>query len=135
MLTRFPFRLSLLIPATALLAACNTPASRIDDNKTVYLSYPVEIQQKLAAGQVDVGYTREQAQIALGKPNRRYSRTTAGSAQEVWIFRERGSQTYSRNSGYVGRVSGFSTLSASAGERLRVVFADNKVALIEEALK
>ncbi len=133
--TRLPLHLSLLIPATALLAACNTPASRIDDNKVVYQSYPVAVQHKLAAGQIDVGYTREQAQIALGKPNRRYSRTAEGSAQEVWIFRERGSQIYSRNSGYVGRVSGFSSLSASAGERLRVVFADNKVALIEEALR
>lgn len=132
---RLPFRLSLLIPALSLLAACNTPAARIDDKKAVFDRYPAEVQQKLAAGQIGIGYTPEQAEIALGPPNRRYTRTSAGGTQEVWIYRERGSQIYSRHAGYVGRISGFSTLPATTNEKRRVVFAGGKVALIEEAIR
>eukprot|EP01034_Spumella_vulgaris_P046524 gene46524-58013_t len=51
MLAKRSFRLPLLLSAAVLLAACSSPASRIDDKKSIYESYPPEVQQKLAAGQ------------------------------------------------------------------------------------
>lgn len=135
MSVRSSCRLPLLILVTALLAACNTPATRIDDNKAVFDRYPAPVQQKLAAGQIDIGYTREQTEIALGAPSSRYQRTAAAGAEEVWIYRAPGSRDYSRHAGYVGRVTGFRAApSSSADEKMRVVFRGGKVSLIEQAI-
>jgi len=136
---KLSLRLPLLLSAAVLLAACSSPASRIDDKKSVYESYPPEVQQKLAAGQVDIGYTQEQAQIALGEPRRRFNRTTATGSEEVWSYSTRTGPSFGfglgGGSGNVGGGIGLSTYGNNADEKMRVVFVDGKVTAIEEIVK
>jgi hypothetical protein len=134
------FRLPLLVTAL-LLAACSTPASRIEDRKSVYDSYPPEVQQKLAAGKVDIGYTKEQTLIALGEPRRRFNRTSTTGSEEVWSYSSKTGPSFGFGLGLGGGSSnvgggiGLSTYGSNADERLRVVFVDGKVTAIEELLK
>ena len=37
-------------------------------------------------GEVDIGFNTDMAYIALGDPNRKYSRTTAEGVAEVWAY-------------------------------------------------
>lgn len=135
--------IQLLIPAlsAALLVACSTPASRIDDQKAVYSTYPPEVQQTIAAGKVDVGFTPEQTLIALGKPRRKYSRKTEAETEEIWSYSEKRGPSFgfgigggSYGSGVGGGIS-LSTFGSDADEKLRVVFVDGKVTAVEEAVK
>ena len=85
---------SLLVLAGALLLAAagcaSTPLSRIQSAREVYNSYPMEVQERIASGQVDVGFTTEQVRMALGKPDRVASRTTPDGTSEVWSYSDKG---------------------------------------------
>lgn len=85
---------SLLVLSGGLLLAAagcaSTPSSRIQSAREVYNSYPMEVQEKIASGQVDVGFTTEQVRMALGKPDRVASRTTPDGTSEVWSYRDKG---------------------------------------------
>ncbi len=87
-------KLSLLVLSGLLLLAAagcaSTPASRIQSAREVYNSYPMDVQEKIASGQVDVGFTTEQVRMALGKPDRVASRTTPDGTSEVWSYRDKG---------------------------------------------
>ena len=81
--------LRLILPAAvmlALLAGCNTPDSRIKKNPALFASFPAEIQEKVRAGKVDLGFSRDMVSMALGKPQRVYTRRTATGQIEVWAY-------------------------------------------------
>ncbi|HVW19987.1 MAG TPA: hypothetical protein VG838_12590 [Opitutaceae bacterium] len=80
-----------LLLAALLAAGCSSsPSSRIDRNRAEFDRWPIEVQQKVAAGQVDVGFTTDQVRMALGDPDRIATRTTAETETEAWIYRDRG---------------------------------------------
>ena len=66
-----------LLPLAALLAACATPESRIRDNQAAFDAFPPSVQQKIRAGQADIGFTPEQVRMALGEPDHKYTRSSA----------------------------------------------------------
>lgn len=70
------------------VVGCSSPQSRIKKNQAAYDAAPPEIQSKIRAGQVDVGFTTDQVIMALGKPDRRDTRVTAGGESEVWLYRD-----------------------------------------------
>lgn len=72
----------------ALLAGCATPEARIRKNPNLFASFPPEAQQKIKQGKVDIGFTRDMVYMALGDPDRRYSRKTADGEVEVWAYVE-----------------------------------------------
>ena len=83
-------RLSLLLlgSSTMFLAACSTsPLSRIDTNRAVYETWPLEVQEAVLNGEAKKGMTREQVEMALGKPSQVVSRSLN---DEVWIYRKGG---------------------------------------------
>jgi len=75
-------------PVLILLAAaaCSTPQSRIKKDKPAFDSYPSAVQERIKSGQVDVGFTHEQVELSLGRPDRKYVRKTAASVQDVWAY-------------------------------------------------
>jgi len=78
-----------LLPAlllVAVLAACSSPQSRIDSNRTVFEKYPSGVQEKIRAGRIDVGFTPEMVRMALGEPARQLTRKTEKGEMEVWIY-------------------------------------------------
>jgi hypothetical protein len=132
----------LLTLAALLLSSCSTPERRIKNNQTAFDTYPREIQDSIRAGRVDVGFTPEQTLMALGKPDRTYSRKTATVAQEVWAYGRGPSGRPGIGFG-LGMSSGGSSvygggISVGTGdrgyyedERVRVVFEAGKVVSVE----
>ena len=125
--------------AAAALAACASTGSRIKKHQAQFDSYPPEIQQKIRDGQVEPGFTFEQAEMALGAPDRTNTRTTANKSQEIWIY-GRGSggpRVGFGVGGFTGRHTavgggvGVGGGGGSGGERFRIVFEDGRVGSID----
>ena len=77
--------------ACALVAAgCSTVDSRISKNREAFSSWPAAVQSKVVQGQVDIGFTTDQVRVALGEPDRVFTRTTADGTSEIWGYRDRG---------------------------------------------
>lgn len=138
MITRIP-AVPLLL--AAVLAACATPQSRIKKHQSDFDSYPPAVQQKIRDGQADVGFTKEQAAMALGKPDRMFTRKTANGDQEIWAYGGAGGGTrvgfgFGMFSG--GPVSIGTGVDMGPGpraeDRLRLVFQDGVVFSVEKSL-
>lgn len=89
--TPFRFSLALIVVGAAfLLAACSTsPMSRIDSNRSVYESWPVDVQDAVLHQRAIPGMTPEMVEMAMGKPTEVQSRTGKdGSSEDVWIYRK-----------------------------------------------
>jgi hypothetical protein len=132
-------RRSAFFAAFALLAACASPQSRIKAHRAAFDAYPPAIQRKISDGIADVGFTREQVQLALGTPDRRYARKTADAEQEVWGYgAARGASSLGFGLGFgmggLGTTVGMGTEVGPGGppeERVRVVFQDGAVVSVE----
>lgn len=68
--------------------ACASPASRIADNQEAFDAYPPEIQEKIRAGEIAVGFTEEQVVMALGEPDRKSQITGEDGVVDVWTWRK-----------------------------------------------
>lgn len=130
----------LLASALLLLASCSSVSSRISKNRAEYEAWPMEVREKVAAGQVDIGFTPDQVRVALGDPERVATRTTADGQSESWIYRKPsprigigfGVGSYSSNSAVgVGVSSGGWPLRPD--ESKRVVFEGGRVTAVEDA--
>jgi len=123
------------------LGACATPASRISRQQSAFDSYPAEVQQKIRAGQVGIGFTPEQVRMALGEPSDRYSRQTDKGESEVWAYRDFkpglsfGLGTFSGGSTSVGGGIGIGTGGGNAEDKLRVTLESGHVTAIEQVAK
>jgi len=69
-----------------LLSGCDTPEYRIRRHPEIYERLEPAVQQNVRQGVVLPGYTRDAVFLALGEPDRRYVRTTAGGQHEVWSY-------------------------------------------------
>ena len=128
----------------AALAACAGPQSRIKKHQALFDSYPPPVQRKIQEGQADVGFTKEQAAMAMGRPERIYTRKTASAEQEVWAY---GIESSGPQIGFGMGMGGpgFSAVGvglesggASEGDsdaRVRVVFQNGLVVSVESRQK
>ena len=134
---RFPFVPAL--GAILLLVACaSTPASRIADQREVFAHYPSAVQQKIRAGQIEVGFTAEMVRLAVGEPSRKFTRQSESGDSEVWIYHDDGPRfSFGFGVGTYGRHSATSVgVATSTGgydpdEKMRVAFRDNQVTEID----
>ncbi|MBI3297148.1 MAG: hypothetical protein HYZ75_03225 [Elusimicrobia bacterium] len=132
---------ALLAVLLAAAAACSGPDTRIKRRQAAFDAYPPAVQETIRAGKVEIGFTREQAELALGKPDRRYTRKTAAGEQDVWAYGGGGSARPRLGLGIgVGSYGGGGAYSGGVGigrgesgeDRLRVVFQGDAVTGIEE---
>lgn len=80
-----------LLVAALLLAGCSSSQmSRIDADRAAYESWPLETQQAVLDGRVEIGMTPEQVRMALGKPAEVVSRSAGTAEDEIWIYRKGG---------------------------------------------
>jgi hypothetical protein len=122
----------------AALSACATTQSRIRKHQAEFDSYPPAVQQKIKDGKVEVGFTQQQAAMALGKPDRIYRRKTADSDQEVWAYGIGGGRTsvgfgfgmWSGGPVSIGTGVDFGP-EAMPSENLRIVFQGGTVVSVE----
>lgn len=135
-----PWWLLLLAVFAGLLGGCSTPAYRIRENPESFAKLAPADQQLIREGKVAVGFTPEMVKLALGNPDRTFTRTDASGTSELWSY-----ATYETESGvvlyrglyhrywcdplyypYYANYSGRRT-----HEYLRVVFTAGKVSAIE----
>jgi hypothetical protein len=125
---------SLLVVVAALLA-CASPERRIKANQALFDTYPPQVQQDIRDGKVEVGFDAAQVEMALGRPDRVYSRQTADSLKEVWAYGEGGGPAVGFGFGMGGGRMGYGVGVASGGDapqdRIRLVFENGRVASIE----
>ncbi len=83
--------LSVVVAAGLLVTTgCqSTPGKRIAKNEPAFVAMPADVQAKIRAGDVAVGFTPEQVELAKGKPDRVGRRTTAKGEEQSWIYEKR----------------------------------------------
>lgn len=134
--------LSVLIScaALALLAGCSTPEARIKGNPEAFSSASPGDQQLIREGKVAVGFTPEMVRLALGDPDRIFTRTDANGVNEAWSY-----TTYESDAGvmlYRGYYHHYwcdpvyypyysSYASRRTREYLKIIFSGGRVASIE----
>lgn len=73
-----------------ILSACMTAQqirdSRIASSQEIFNSFSTEIQQKIRAGQIDLGFSEEMVRLAWGRPDMIYTRTTDQGEATVWTY-------------------------------------------------
>jgi outer membrane protein assembly factor BamE (lipoprotein component of BamABCDE complex) len=137
---RLPFLSCLVL--SLVVAGCSTVDSRIADNRAAFNTWPPAVQDKVVLGQIDVGFTTEQVRVALGEPDRVFTRTTADGTSQVWSYRDRGPRfgfgigigtgSFGHRGGTFGGVSMGTGGGYHDDEKLGVVFdPSGKVASIE----
>jgi hypothetical protein len=133
-------RIVLVALVLALAGCATTPADRIAQHRSAFDTWPAEVQTKIRAGQIAVGFTEEQVRMALGDPERVITRTTEQGVSLVWAYRHRGPH-YSFGMGMAGG-SGRTGYGAGVamtdhpyfgGDALHVVMMNGQVVSIERA--
>ena len=80
------FQRALLTAGLLVLMGCATPESRIKEKPEVFAGFPPDVQANVRAGKIDIGYDKDMVYIALGKPERQYTRKTKDGTTEVWSY-------------------------------------------------
>jgi hypothetical protein len=133
---------TLLLSACAALslfaAGCASVESRVKDHQSAFNAWPADVQEKVRAGKVDMGFTQEMVEVALGKPDRVSSRKTNAGQADVWVYSDKG-PNFSIGFG-VGSFgsSGGGAAGVTVGgddfhddENMRVIFDGGRVTAIE----
>lgn len=126
----------------AALASCSTVDSRIAKRAEAFAEWPPAIQEKVRAGQIDLGFTPEQVRVALGDPARTSTRTNSDGTTEIWSYRSGkprvsfgvGLGTSRGSTGYGGGVN-VGTGDHREDEAMRVIFSAGRVSAIETPSK
>ena len=122
--------LSAFLLGSLLGAGCSTVGSRIERHREGFSSWPAVVRQKVAAGEIELGFSAEQVRVALGEPHRISTQATPDGPAEVWSYRRRGPRIAIGVGLGVGAITGSSVYSGGIGvgtglrddERLAVVF-------------
>ena len=136
---KLPAVLCLLILA-GFLAGCSTPATRINRNLALFNSLPASDQELVKQGRVAVGFTTDAVRLALGDPDRIYTRTDVGGQSESWVYStwssRGGGMIYYRgyyHHGFPGMYHYWMDFDdREEVERFRVIIKDGKVTAVEE---
>ena len=81
---RRPFSLALIV-AGGLFAGCSSSQmSRIDSERDVYETWPLDVMQAVLDGRAEPGMTPEMVKMAMGKPTEVVAR--GNGKEELWIY-------------------------------------------------
>ena len=133
----------ILVMAVGLLAGCATPDARIKRSPEVFARLSPEQQALVKEGKVGIGFDADAVRLAVGEPDRRWTRTDAAGTNEVWSYiaweNDLGQPLYRGwYHGYAVSPSVYYLNAPSRREReyFKVVFAtDGKVSAVEQTSK
>ena len=139
--------LALFAICSASFTACHTANTRIRQQPDFFQTLDSTTQQKIRRGEVDVGFTPQMVQLALGNPTERTNPPNAGNGESRWTYRH---FHYDRRDiirgGYRRRIVFDPVLRADtvvvepiddrlaaklAPQSLRITFRDGRVTMIE----
>ena len=87
-MSRFQLRWVALLASGFLTGCASSQMNRIDANREIYESWPLDVRQAVLDGKVEPGMTPEMVQVAWGKPSEVVSQ--GGPGDEVWVFKRGG---------------------------------------------
>lgn len=119
------------------LTSCASVESRVQKHQAAFDSWPADVREKVREGKVEVGFTPEMVRVALGDPDRLFSRTTDRGVAEGWVYFDKGPKfsvglglgTARGNSAFGGGVTVGDDWRDE--EKLRVIFDQGRVSAIE----
>lgn len=115
----------------------STPEKRIAKEREVFAAMPPEVQSKIRAGVVEIGFTTTQVRLAKGEPDRVGRRTTTSGEELVWTY-ERGKSGVGLGlglgigSGGMGGGVGVSSGGRGPEIAMRVIFSEGVVSAVED---
>lgn len=80
------------LPCTVLLAlavwaaGCVSPETRINQSPETFARLSPEHQALVREGKVGLGFSADAVRLAVGEPDRRWTRTDAAGNSEVWSY-------------------------------------------------
>jgi hypothetical protein len=133
----------LALAGLLLAAGCATPEARIKQNPDLFATLSPADQDLIRQGKVGIGFTPDMVKLALGDPDRVYTRTDANGTNETWSYTTYESDTgvllyrgyYHRRRHWGDPMFPYYTTFPERREReyFRVVFAGGRVSAIEQA--
>jgi hypothetical protein len=69
-----------------VMAGCASPDRRIEKAPEIFAQLTPEQQELVRQGNVAVGFSEDAVRLALGQPDRKWTRTDAGGTHEVWSY-------------------------------------------------
>ncbi len=129
--------LVLTMSVLMLVVSCASTDSRVRSHQAAFDSWPADVQQKVRAGKIEMGFTPEMVRVALGEPERVISRTTDHGVAEGWVYGDKAPK-FSFGIG-MGSAHGSSAVGGGVtvgdtfrdDEAMRVIFEGGKVTAIE----
>lgn len=77
--------------AAVLLSGCaSSQMNRIDANRDIYETWPIETRQAVLDGKVEQGMLPEMVQVAWGKPTEVVASPGGGPGDEIWVYKRGG---------------------------------------------
>ncbi len=78
------------LAAMALGAGCgSSQMSRIDRNRDLYETWPIDTRQAVLEGRLEAGMTPDMVRVAWGEPSEVVSQSRSGD--EIWVYKRGGS--------------------------------------------
>lgn len=138
-----PTRILAAFLALFLFSSCaSSPQARIDKNRPAFDAFPTDVQEKIRAGRVDLGFTPPMVRLALGDPDRELRRASDAGEEEVWVYRRTASGFgfglgLGGGGGHTSYGAGISLSTAPNynEDAMRVVFREGRVSAIETRVK
>ena len=146
---KYRFAISLLVGVLAFFTGCETVNDRIKEKPEAFNSVDQATQDKIKQGIIDIGFTEDLVYLALGKPDQRRESANASGKTVTWIYntyyqRPEGTQFvgYSRHVYFDPYLKTYrvyhrpvydEVYSEEKEERIRIVFKNGKVSVIEQS--
>lgn len=140
--------LFILAGAILGLVGCQSVESRIKEKPEVFAQVDKETQEKIKQGIIDIGFSEDLVYLALGKPDQKRESVSATGNTSAWIYntyydrfdgtvhagyhRQVYFDPYLRTYRVYYRPVFADTYTTEKEERIRVVFKDGKVSVIEQ---
>jgi len=139
----------MLAASLGFLTGCQTVESRIKEKPDVFAKLDAATQDKVKQGIIELGYTEDIVYLALGAPDQKRESVTAAGRSVTWIYNtyyDRYDGTafagYHRSVYYDPYLRAYrmyyrpviaDTYTHEKEERIRIVFTNGKVTVIEQA--
>lgn len=142
-------RTFILASSLGFLAGCQTVESRIKEKPEVFASVDKATQDKIKQGIIELGFTEDLVYVALGQPDQKRETVNATGRTLTWIYNTyydrydgTGFAGYHRSVYYDPYLRAYrmyyrpvfaDTYTQEKEERIRIVFENGKVTVIEQA--